>query len=320
MTQLMKIANFYGRFLLSFTAIGYWWRSLFWSRLKADLSGQTWLVTGASGGVGRAIVLGAAARGATVLAAARSAAKLDELVADASSAGGKDKVVPLVVDFSLKRDVRRFTEQVLKDHPRIDVLVNNVGVLLDDFSVTDEGHETSFATNILSHFMLTERLIEAGTLVRGGAVVNMSSGGMYNSPLAIGAMDAKKAEGFNGIRAYAVHKRGQAALTSYWSEVYAKSHGLTFYVMHPGWADTQGVKTSLPRFRRILAWVLRTPAQGADTAIWLGATRPQGTDPEGFWLDRATRPAHAYEFTMKSKPRPVDLANYLKGASTMPAP
>lgn len=320
MSHLMKIANFYGRFLLSFTAIGYWWRALFWSRLKADLGGQTWLVTGASGGVGRAIALGAAGRGATVLAAARSTAKLDELVADATAACVKGRVVPLVVDFSLKRDVRRFADQVVKDHPRIDVLVNNVGVLLDDFSVTDEGHETSFATNILSHFMLTERLVEAGTLARGGAVVNMSSGGMYNSPLAIGAMDAKMAEGYNGIRAYAVHKRGQAALTRYWSETYGASHGLTFYVMHPGWADTQGVKTSLPRFRRILLWLLRTPAQGADTAIWLGAMRPQGTDPEGFWLDRATRPAHAYEFTKKSKHRPADLANYLKSAAAAPAP
>ena len=57
MGMLLKIIKFYARFTLSFTAIGYWWRSLFWDRSPPNFTGQLWLVTGASGGLGRAIVL-----------------------------------------------------------------------------------------------------------------------------------------------------------------------------------------------------------------------------------------------------------------------
>ena len=319
LTQLRKIVVFYGRFLPSFSAIGYRWRSLAWPRLRATLGAQTWLVSGASGGVGGAIALEAARRGATVLAAARSKDKLDALVAQfGASRGARDgqgSIVPVVADLALKRDVQQLVRELLAGGRRIDVLVNNVGLMLADFTHTDEGHETSFATNILGHYILTEGLIRGGAMVPGGAVVNMSSGGMYNVPLNVAPMDAKDAKGYNGVRAYALAKRGQAALTEHWTARYGASHDLQFYVMHPGWADTQGVKTAMPRFRRMLQLVLRNPAQGADTAVWLGATRPKGTDPTGFWLDRAPREAHAYEFTRKARNTPAELAVYLQQVS-----
>lgn len=320
LSHLRKILIFYARFLPSFTAIGYRWRSLFWPRLDSDLRGQTWLVTGASGGVGCAIALEAARRGGTVLAVARSRARLDALVMEfANAKGGRSangSIVPMVADLSLKREVHSLVRELLGAQRRVDVLVNNVGLMLADFSQTSEGHETSFATNILGHYILTEGLIGGAAMVPGGAVVNMSSGGMYNVALAIAPMDAKNAATYNGVRAYALAKRGQAALTKHWSEVYGTQHDLQFYVMHPGWADTQGVKTAMPRFRRILQMVLRNSAQGADTAVWLGAARPKGTDAEGFWLDRAPRAAHAYEFTKKARNQPAELAGYLRNLSS----
>ena len=70
--RLKKIAGFYGRFLISFSAIGYRSRALTWRRLPTDFSDQTWIVTGATGGIGRAIVEGAVRSGAVVIALARS--------------------------------------------------------------------------------------------------------------------------------------------------------------------------------------------------------------------------------------------------------
>src|SRR5688500_5514897 len=61
-TRLKKLAGFYGRFLVSFSAVGYRARSLFWTALRADFTGRTWVVTGATGGIGRAIVEGATSR------------------------------------------------------------------------------------------------------------------------------------------------------------------------------------------------------------------------------------------------------------------
>jgi dehydrogenase/reductase SDR family protein 12 len=309
--MFIKIMQFYGRFVLSFTGIGYWWRRLFvWGRFRPDFSGQTWVVTGASGGLGRAIVMGAAAAGAKVIAMARDESKLRALAAEAPPGS----VTTITADFSSKADSARATRLLLDRvaGSGVDVLVNNVGVLLDHCEVTAEGHEKSFVTNILSHFILTEGLLAQKAVKPGGVIVNMSSGGMYNAPLLVSAMDVTTPQKYNGVRAYAIHKRGQAALTEYWREREA-AQGLNVYVMHPGWADTQGVKTSLPRFRRILHLVLRNAAQGADTALWLAAAKPANPVPDAFWFDRAPRDAHAYPFTKVSKFRKEDLVAYLQG-------
>jgi len=70
--------------------------------------------------------------------------------------------------------------------------------------------------------------------------------------------------------------------------------------MHPGWADTPGVRQSLPTFRRIVGPLLRSAQQGADTVIWLAADETALTSTGGFWLDRRRRPIHKLPGTRKS--------------------
>ena len=304
MAMFWKIVKFYARYTPSFTVLGYWWRSLFWSRLKPDFTGQTWLVTGASGGLGRAIADMALEAGATVIAAARNPAKL------AALGDGAGRIVPMAVDFASQADTERFIGKLREDGRKIDVLVNNVGILNNEFELTSEGREASFATNILTHFMLTERLIAGNMLGRDGVVINMSSGGMYNAPLMVGAMNVTRPEKYRGVFAYAVHKRGQVELTKYWQTLYGP-RGLHFYVMHPGWAKTAGVARSLPRFYKVLNLILRDGKQGGETAIWLAATKPSCA-PGAFWFDRKIRAEHVYPATRNSKDSPADLADYLR--------
>jgi dehydrogenase/reductase SDR family protein 12 len=306
-SMFKKVVGFYGRFLVSFSAIGYRARALTWPPLPASFGGQTWVVTGTTAGIGRAIAEGAARRGATVLALARSREKLDAVVRAASGPG---RIVPLVVDLSLVADTQRAAATIVAQGTRVDVLVNNVGLLLDDLSTTSEGFETSYATNLLTHWVLTDALLQSSALAPQATVIEMSSGGMYNAPLTLDYMGMKDPRKYNGVYAYAVHKRGQAELVKYWQSRYGAG-GLRCYVMHPGWADTDGVKTAMPNFRRRLRSVLRDSAQGADTALWLAATRPSSHGPEAFWFDRAPRPAHAFPHTVKSKYTPDDLATFL---------
>lgn len=305
--MLVKIVKFYGRFAPDFSAIGYYARRPFWGRLDADFTGQSWLVTGASGGIGRAIVLEAVQRGARVIAVARNPQKLDKLV---SEAVGEGNVVPIAADLSLMSDTAALAERLRAENNQFDVLVNNVGALVHEHELTAEGKESSFALNILNHYLLTERLIAGGSINPGGSVISMSSGGMYNAPLMVDRMNVTDPGQYAGVFAYAVHKRGQAALTVYWQEKYGTARDLRFYVMHPGWTDTEGVQTAMPRFRRILRLILRNGYQGGDTAIWLAAKRPQA-DPSGFWFDRKPRSAHAYAGTRKTKDTPESLAAFL---------
>jgi len=288
MKKALGAAVFYARFALPFSRIGFR-RRVGAGGLDADFSGQRWVVSGATGGIGRAIALGAAARGATVLALGRDARKLAALAAEATGAG---VIQPLPVDLSLMRDVARAAREIAADGP-VHVLVHNVGVMHHAFRRTSEGLEQSFATNLLGHWVLDQGLRRGGALTANSAIISMSSGGMYGAALDLDALQAGDAAHHDGFTAYAQHKRAQVALTHHWN---AMGEGQPrAWVMHPGWVDTDGVRSSLPGFRKLFRTVLRNADEGADTALWLAATRPD--TGEGIWLDRHRDTEHAFGFT-----------------------
>lgn len=311
--QILGALVFYGRFAASFSQVGYLARRVFWPPFKPDFRGQRWLVTGASGGLGRQMVWAALQGGATVIAAARSETKLRELASDASAAGLSGLEIERC-DFTSLRDTRQLVERLSSQGSRIDVLMNNVGVMNDELVITPEGLEASFASNLLAHYVLTEGLIERRVIAQGSAVVNITSGGGYSVPLSTALLNVTDPAQFNGVVAYAAHKRAQISLTSFWREQHG-GEGVGFYVMHPGWADTAGVQRSLPRFRRLFRPVLRNAQSGADTALWLAATRPSQPSQELVWFDRKIRAAHAFAYTQATKETAADLANYLASIS-----
>ncbi len=307
--MLRNIASlfFYARFLRAFSALGYRRAARDRAPLEPDFTGQTWLVSGATGGIGQAIALAATAGGARVLAIGRSEEKLEALKARSQA---PERMIPVQADLSLIASVRELAEAAELSMAAIDVLVNNVGVLLNEHQLTSEHLETSFATNILGPFVLTEALKESGRLAADGIVINVSSGGMYGSPLRLEAMNATDPESFDGMAAYAMHKRAMVVLTGWWNDQW---QGLpAVHVMHPGWVDTEGVQTALPGFRLALRRLLRNADQGADTVLWLAQQRPQPPEEGGIWLDRSLQPEHEFSFTRRSRHSAGDLVDYLK--------
>lgn len=288
MKKALGAAVFYARFAIPFSRIGFK-RRVGRGGLDADFSGQRWVVSGATGGIGRAIALGAAARGATVLALGRDGRKLDALAKEATGAG---RIQPVPVDLSLMRDVARAAGEIAIAGP-VDVLVHNVGVMCHDYLQTAEGLERGFATNLLGHWVLDQGLRRGGALHEGSAILSMSSGGMYGAALDLDALQAPDASSHDGFTAYAQHKRAQVELTHYWNSLGPGQPRA--WVMHPGWVDTDGVRSALPGFRKVFQSVLRTAQDGADTALWLAATRPD--TGEGIWLDRHRDSEHAFGFT-----------------------
>lgn len=307
--QVIGALVFYGRFALSFSQVGYLARRAFWPRFEPDLRGQHWLVTGGSGGLGRQMVLVALRSGARVTAAARDAQKLAALAADAAAAGSPN-LETVCCDFTSVSQTRQLVERLSARGQKIDVLMNNVGVMNDDCRVTSEGFEASFASNLLSHYVLTEGLIARGTLGSGSAIVNITSGGGYSLPLTTALLTVTNPAQFNGVVAYAAHKRAQMSLTSHWRARYG-AQGIECYVMHPGWADTAGVQRSLPRFRQLFRPILRDARSGADTAVWLAATRPQQASHEAVWFDRKPRPLHVFARTRSGTETPATLVDFL---------
>lgn len=310
---LKKIITFYCRFTPSYSAIGYHARRMFWRHFNADFSGQTWLVTGGSEGIGGATARAAVAGGATVIAVARDSGKLQQFMA---SVDGPGKVIAEVADLSLQSHIWALLQRLQDRGVRIDVLVNNVGIQKREQVITREGLETSFATNVLGHYLLTRELLRRNLLGNDAAVIEVSSGGMYNHAMVVNDLN-KTAQGYLGVRAYGLSKRAQVMLVSHWRKEFADT-GRVFYAMHPGWVDTAAVGRSMPRFRAILKSVLREHAQGADTIVWLAATRARQAATEAIWFDRKERPVHIYEHTPKSTASGAELVAMLE-ACVLPA-
>ncbi len=298
---------FYTRFFRSFSALGYRRAVDNQPPLCPDFRKQTWLITGATGGIGRELALSANRHGARVLALGRSKDKLAELK---ESAEAPTRLIPLTADLSLLDEVSRVPKRRSVAARPVDVMINNVGVLLNQHSVTSEGFETSFATNLLCPFALTQALQAGGQLAPEGLVINVSSGGMYGSPLKLEPMNELDESAFDGMIAYAMHKRALVELTRWWNGRWKASP--TAHVMHPGWVDTAGVQSALPVFRKTLKPHLRTPQQGGDTVIWLAENRPPASVDGGIWLDRKLRPEHEFRWTKRSPHTADDLVAYLE--------
>jgi len=111
---------------------------------------------------------------------------------------------------------------------------------------------------------------------------------MYAQRLDLDDLQSRRGP-YSGPRAYARAKRAQVVLVREWSRRLAGS-GITFSAMHPGWVDTPGIAASLPGFHGLMQPLLRNPADGVDTIVWL-ATKPDPNETDGrLHLDRRVRP------------------------------
>ena len=288
--------------VLSYTRLGYALRQPVWkdSDLDVDMTDQVCLVTGASSGLGRATAEGLARLGATVHMLARDEGKGKRVRQAIMRRTGNENVYLEIADLSSLTSVRDLAKRLLDRQRRLDVLINNAGALFSERETSVDGIELSFATNVLGPFLLTNLLISPLKASAPSRIVNVSSGGMYTQKLDV---DDLQFEGkpFDGVIAYAQAKRAQVILTELWAEELAGS-GVTVNAMHPGWADTPGVQTSLPSFHRLTKRSLRTPEQGADTIIWLAVAESVAGATGRFWFDRLERGTHLLPGT-RSSPR-----------------
>ena len=252
-----------------------------------DMSGRVALVTGATGGLGLAAATALAQRNADLWIVGRDPQRIEAARRAIAAVAPASSVTTAVADLAVLDDVRNLADRVRRSVPRLDVLIHNAGALTHDLRYTADGLEVTAQVHVVAPFLLTTSLLPSLQATPDARVITVSSGGMYTQRLDLDTL-ATPTIPFNGVRAYANAKRAQVVLNELWSKHRAAS-GVVFHAMHPGWADTPGVRESLPRFRALMGPLLRTPSQGADTMVWL-ASDPRALETNGqFWLDRRPR-------------------------------
>lgn len=274
---------------LGYSKIGSGLRRLWWPAdppAKA-LAGKRVLVTGATAGLGEAMAHSFAELGATVHLLGRNPDKVKHSAGKIRGEVPGSVVIDEVCDVSDLDAVRAWTDDLVGRIDALHSVVHNAGAMPKERIETADGHETQLALHVLGPQLITERLLPLLRNAGCASVVFMSSGGMYTAPLDADDMESEHGS-YDGIRVYARTKRMQVVLANAWAERLAGTD-VRVESMHPGWAATPGVSESLPTFQKFTRPVLRDAADGADTAVWLVATRPR-SEPPHFWHDRAQRP------------------------------
>eukprot|EP00667_Euglena_gracilis_P014816 EG_transcript_15365 len=256
-----------------------------------NLVGKCYMVTGANSGLGKEVAQYLASKNASVYLVCRNAERGKKAVQEIQQATQNDKVRLIVGDCGKKSDIQRIVHEYEESENHLDGLVCNAGALLKEREVTPDGNEVTFATHLLyGTYGLSVLLEPALSRSPGqeGRVVAVSSGGMYQTALDVDDLQNMK---YDGVKAYCKAKRGQVALIERWGATKQNS-GVTYVSCHPGWADTPGVDSSIPTFKKMVGDEFRTTWQGAEGIAWL-CVAPRGQLRSGeFYLDRAVAPKH----------------------------
>src|SRR3712207_3660279 len=227
-----------------------------------DLAEATILVTGATDGLGKRVALDLAAKGATVLLHGRNRERLEAALEELRGETGSEKVRSYLADFSSLGAVRGLAERVLEEEERLDVLINNAGVIVPEREESEDGYELVFAVNYLAQFLLTGLLLP---LLRDSAparIVNVASAGQ--SPVDFD--DVMLERGYDGLRAYTRSKLAQIMFTFELAGRLGGS-GVSANALHP--ASLMETRMVLETFGRAMS----TVREGTEATVRLVVSR-----------------------------------------------
>jgi NAD(P)-dependent dehydrogenase (short-subunit alcohol dehydrogenase family) len=203
----------------------------------ADQTGRVFVITGATNGIGYEAAEVLASRGASVILASRSSERTQACAAKIRNKTGSENVFAEALDLSSQKSIHKCAERIKASHPQIDVLINNAGVMVPPYTVTEDGFELQFGTNHLGHFALTGLLLENLMDRRGSRVVTVSSSAHLRGRINFDDLESKKR--YIAHMAYAQSKIANLLFTYELERRLRAAGANTISVAaHPGWART----------------------------------------------------------------------------------
>lgn len=214
------------------------------------------LITGSTDGIGKQVAIELTQKGATVLVHGRNKSKGTEAVDEIISKTKNSKIDFFLSDFSSLKQVGTLAEEIKSKHNRLDVLINNAGVFMKKRVFSEDGFEMTFAVNHLSHFLLTNLLLDLLIKSSPARIINIAS--MVHQSADFDFDNLMGEKHYSGYNAYAISKLANVMFTFKLSEK-LKGTGVTVNCLHPG-----GINTKL----------LREGFSGGGRSVEVGAKIP----------------------------------------------
>lgn len=276
-----------------------------------SLKGKRCLVTGATNGIGRAAARMLAQSGAEIIIGGRSAERCTPVQKEIEELTGRP-AERFLCDFSSLQNVREAAHAYLDSGKELHALVNNAGVFLTRPELSGDGHELTFAVNHLAPFLLTGLLLPRLLEAAPARIVNVSSDAhRFCRKLDFNDLHAQKS--FRGFQVYGRSKGCNILFTRQLAAALKKAP-VTVNAMHPG-----GVQTGLGGMdqrigavgRFLLRLIFRTPAQGADTIVWLVQEPALQQSSGGYYKNRKPRRPRPWAMEPDSAKRLWELSEEL---------
>jgi NAD(P)-dependent dehydrogenase (short-subunit alcohol dehydrogenase family) len=244
------------------------------------------LITGATEGIGRATAIELASRGFSVVIAARDAARAEAAKNEIAAETDNPDIDTIVADLRSFAQVRQLCETFHRRYPRLDVLVNNAGILASENDLTEDGFEATLLVNYLSAFYLTQLMLDALKRAGQGRIINLSS-----SVHAIGKFDSEHLQRGRRFPAFSAYANSKLLMLLFSIELAErlKNTPVTANAVHPGIVKTPMMLNARGFFRAV-AWLALpfaiSPQQGAATSVYL-ATSPEVAEVSGKYFTRS---------------------------------
>jgi NAD(P)-dependent dehydrogenase (short-subunit alcohol dehydrogenase family) len=226
-----------------------------------NVAEATILVTGATDGLGKQVASALAGQGATLLLHGRNRERLQATLEEVSEQTGSEKLRYYLADFSSLDAVRKLAERILSNEDRLEVLINNAGIIVQERKESEDGYELTFSVNYLSHFLLTRLLLPLLEHSAPSRIVNVASAGQ--SPLDFSNLMLE--QGYDDMKAYSQSKLAQVMFTFGLAERLANT-GVSVNALHPAsLMDTKMVEETF-------GYTMSTVEEGAEATVNLAAS------------------------------------------------
>ncbi len=255
------------------------------------MDGRVVLVTGGNTGIGKETAVALAAMGARVVFTARDATRGEEALAEIRTRSGNDAVEVTALDLASFASVRDFAKRWDDEHDRLDVLVNNAGLILNSRRETGDGNEMTFQVNHLGPFLLTQLLRDQLVAGDHARVVNVSSDAHSSARRGLDFDDLQSTQHYRGFRVYGKTKLANILFTRELARRWDDT-GITANAVHPGFvASSFGRDGDTGRLGALLFPLLKpfalSPEQGARTQVYVASAPELAGITGGYWVKSA---------------------------------
>jgi retinol dehydrogenase 14 len=254
---------------------------------NANMTGKVCMVTGANSGIGKETAKGLAKLGANVIMVCRNRERGQQALNEIKATGGGGNIELMLCDLSSQKSVRGLAADFEKSHARLDVLVNNAGLMNRYRSETVDKLEATFAVNHLGYFLLTNLLLDVIRRSAPARVINVAS-----ATHKFGAIDFDDLQNEKRYRAFGAYSDSKLANVLFTYELARRLEGtrVTANCLHPGGVATNIFHTLPKAMEALIKLVTKGPEKGAETSLYLASSpEVEGVTGKYFVKKSATR-------------------------------